>query len=176
MDELFPQLCGRDLGSSCTGGTLIDGYKLSSAIQLATHDGFFKSKEWVKLNSAWQNIPSRSADACIHASAMVAGMTIGQWKVFNEISHLEDWFHNGQKDKCKRCIQACQGQYESSKHWVISTKPPDVDQCIFRECGATKLCPAILHRISHKWEVHTSMEEFDEHAGTIGRRWAGPNG
>jgi len=175
VDELFPQLCGRDLGSSCTGGTLIDGQKLANAFEMVTLDGFFKLNAWVKLNTVWQNVPSRSADACIHASAMVAGMTIGQWKEFNEIPHLEDWLHNGQIDKCKRCIQSCQRQHEISKHWVISIKPPDVDRCIFDECGETRLCPAILHRMSHKWEVHASTEEFDEHAGIIGRRFAGPN-
>jgi len=75
-------------------------------------------------------------------------------------------------EKCNRCIHACLERHPNStaswawkinnftalasvSHpWPTYPLPPAVDLCIFQDCGAKALCPAIVHDMKTSWNEY----------------------
>lgn len=162
LHALHPgQLCGRIQGYSTTGGTLFHGQELARAVEaqggLAE---FYGSAAWQALNGAWHDVPNRTSDVCLLASALVAKLTVGQWPEYNELRHMSDVsapngapiLPRGAKERCLSCIAACQQQHAGAAPWTVPARaPPAVDACVFETCGATHACPPILHKVKHTW-------------------------
>jgi len=90
------QLCGHIHGYSTTGGTVFHGQELAHRIQARGGlEGFYGSLEWQQLSHAWHKVPDRTSDVCLMSSALVAGLTVGQWQEYNELRHMNDKGPNG---------------------------------------------------------------------------------
>lgn len=119
LHALHPgQLCGRFHGYSTTGGTLFHGQQLARAIGAHAGGlaGFYESAAWRALADAWHDVPNRTSDVCLLASALVAGMTIGAWQEYNELRHMSDKATNGAPILPLGTKERCVGSFEEANN------------------------------------------------------------
>ena len=117
-------------GWSSAGGTLFNANKLLRATRPLS---LLQAKNFNDLNRMWKNLPDEVSDICLFGAALMANMTIGNWKHFHDLLY-------GIPRECGCCLSRCQTQCTSAP----------VDACIYSQC--TKHCPAILHNVDQSWK------------------------
>lgn len=56
------------------------------------------------------------------------------------------------RNRCISCIESCQQKHNTSTAWTeAQVAPPALDACIFESCGATRICPPLLHKVKFTW-------------------------
>ena len=137
----FPnQLDNNIQGWSTAGGTLINAKKLMGCGQT----GFYKQERWNELVAIWDKVDSAS-DTCLFASALLAGMSIGEWKEYSELDMCKSTHPT-----CTLCIKSCQTDVAAKMFGVQEIiqmqNSSRIDWCIITKCMAPK-CPAILQNV-----------------------------